>query len=148
MERSRHLSLEERKVIEGELKNGATLRHIARLIGRDPSGVRKEIIKNITDGPYSAEKAHNKLLHALRYRRRKELSEEDKKLIEHLINEGRSFTFIKERSGMSGGAVERYLAENKELMARLAPVRRSVLYRLDALEALVKSLIEIMEEKQ
>lgn len=41
--RSKHLSLEERKIIENGIRNGATKRAIASTVGKDPSTIAKEI---------------------------------------------------------------------------------------------------------
>ena len=41
-----HLSEEERQVIQIEVGNGTSVRKIARLLGRGPSGISREIRRN------------------------------------------------------------------------------------------------------
>ena len=41
-----HLSEEERQVIQIEIGNGTSVRKIARLLGRSPSGISREIKRN------------------------------------------------------------------------------------------------------
>ena len=41
-----HLSEEERQVIQIEIGNGTSVRKIARLLGRSPSGISREIRRN------------------------------------------------------------------------------------------------------
>ena len=41
-----HLSEEERRVIQIGIGNGASVRKIARLLGRSPSGISREIKRN------------------------------------------------------------------------------------------------------
>ena len=47
-----HLSEEERQVIQIEVGNGTSVRKIARLLGRGPSGISREIRRNTWTGRY------------------------------------------------------------------------------------------------
>lgn len=53
----RHLSFEERFVIEKLFRAGVRLREIARFLLRSPNTISREIKKNSVNGEYSAEKA-------------------------------------------------------------------------------------------
>ena len=56
----KHLCFEERFVIETLLKGNAHIREIARLLGRSPNTVSREIRKNSVKGEYCADKARHK----------------------------------------------------------------------------------------
>jgi IS30 family transposase len=56
----RHLSFEERFVIEKLVKYSVAIREIARFLGRSPNTISREIRKNMVKGEYQAIKAHKK----------------------------------------------------------------------------------------
>jgi IS30 family transposase len=56
----KHLSFEERFVIEALLKKKTSIRSIADILERSPNTVSREIAKNSTQGIYTAKKAHHK----------------------------------------------------------------------------------------
>ena len=61
MKTYKHLSFEERFVIE-KLWNGRSLiREIATFLGRSPNTISRELQKNIVNGSYDAKKAHTKV---------------------------------------------------------------------------------------
>lgn len=63
----RHLSFEERFVIEVLYRSGVVIRSIAQLLGRSPNTVSREIKRNSVRNIYLAEKAKHKA-YALRWR--------------------------------------------------------------------------------
>jgi IS30 family transposase len=56
----KHLSFEERYVIEKLLKKKLKIRDIAELLNRSPNTISYEINKNIVNGEYLAKKAQHK----------------------------------------------------------------------------------------
>jgi len=55
-----HLSFEERFVIEKLMQGMATVREIARFLGRSPNTISREVKKNSVEGKYLADKANHK----------------------------------------------------------------------------------------
>ena len=66
----RHLSIQEREVIMIELEKGASIRSIARRLGRDPSCISREIRKNDRGRGYRAHLAHERAVERRRKARR------------------------------------------------------------------------------
>lgn len=61
MKTYRHLSYEERFVIEKLWTSGSVIRDIALYLGRSPNTVSREIQKNRVNGSYNAKKAQLKM---------------------------------------------------------------------------------------
>lgn len=82
------LTQEERYLITAQLRCGESRTHIARLLGRHPSTISRELRRNVTthDGEYRAEKAHSyAVARRRRCRRRPHFSVEDLALVARLL---------------------------------------------------------------
>lgn len=67
----KHLSFEERFVIEKLVQGMRAVREIAKFLGRSPNTISNEIKKNVANGPYRADKA-NRRAYFRRYRSKRE----------------------------------------------------------------------------
>lgn len=73
-----HLSYEERAIIQVEIDNGASLRSIAKRLGRSPSSISRELARNRTD----SQRGYQAALAGSAYRERRRKSKRPCKLIE------------------------------------------------------------------
>lgn len=58
--KNKHLSLEDREMIEKGLREGLSFKAIAAEVGKDPTTISKEIIRHITVGPTSVTRVNSK----------------------------------------------------------------------------------------
>jgi IS30 family transposase len=71
MKKYTHLCVQERFVIEKLLAVGAKIRNIARVLGRSPNTIAREISRNAVLGVYTAQKANHKA-YATRWRSKRD----------------------------------------------------------------------------
>jgi transposase, IS30 family len=76
----RHISEDERYLIARQIGMGVSMRQIARLLGRSPSTISREVKRNscLYDGRYRAEKAHSRgIARRHRSRRKSQYSQQE-----------------------------------------------------------------------
>ena len=58
--KNKHLSFEDREMIEKGLRQGLSFKAIAAEVGKDPTTISKEITRHLTVGPTSVTRVNNK----------------------------------------------------------------------------------------
>lgn len=141
------LSLEDRVQIEKFLRLGYKIGGIAQILGRSPSGIKKEIERNGHKSEYSAQKAHEAAIqrkNAGNRSKQKSLTDQEVQQIMHLINERKSIHSIVDETGISR---HRLVGFMKSKQLKSIPMHYTGFnMRIEALEAQMEIALEKIKE--
>ncbi len=143
-----HLSLEERKILEKHLSEEAPWTTICAGMGRGLTTLRVEK-KRCPKGKYNAleaQKHYEKTWERRRQNIKRIFTKEEEEQIRKRIREGASRSSIRKELGCSYYAIENWFKENAH--GYKGGMLSSLEGRVNALEELVKTLIEIYGEKE
>lgn len=143
-----HLSFEERKILEKHLRVGTPWTSIASLMGRGLTTLRVEK-KRCPKGKYTAIEAQKDYEETWERRQKnfkRIFSKEEENFIRKRIGEGASRTSIRKELRCSYFAIETWFKQNAD--GYKGGMISSLEARINALEELVKTLIEIIGEQK